>query len=56
MLHDPDPGDGLTWRRTPDSWSYSSPLEQIDHDNVHERESGAVPMVGFSLYELRHVE
>ena len=33
MLHDPAPGDWLTWRRTPDGWGYS-PLEQINRRNV----------------------
>ena len=33
MLHDPAPGDWLTWRRTLDGWGYS-PLDEIDRDNV----------------------
>ena len=39
MLHDPAPGDWLTWRRTLDSWGYS-PLDEINVDNV-----GALRMV-----------
>ena len=34
MLHDPPPGDWLSWRRTLDSQGYS-PLDQINKDNVH---------------------
>ncbi|HSM04647.1 MAG TPA: PQQ-binding-like beta-propeller repeat protein [Longimicrobiales bacterium] len=33
MLHTPDPGDWLSWRRTLDAWAYS-PLDEIDGDNV----------------------
>ena len=33
MLANPDPGEWLTWRRTPDGWGYS-PLDQINRDNV----------------------
>jgi len=35
MLHDPAPGDWLSWRRTADGWGYS-PLDEIDRTNVHE--------------------
>jgi alcohol dehydrogenase (cytochrome c) len=33
MLHDPPPGDWLSFRRTLDGWGYS-PLAQINRDNV----------------------
>jgi alcohol dehydrogenase (cytochrome c) len=35
MLQDPAPGDWLMWRRTLNSWGYSS-LRQIDRENVGE--------------------
>jgi len=33
MLQSPDPGDGVMWRRTLDSWGYST-LKQITRQNV----------------------
>jgi alcohol dehydrogenase (cytochrome c) len=33
MLHKPDPGDWLMWRRTLDGWGYS-PLDRINRGNV----------------------
>lgn len=33
MLHNPDPGDWINWRRTLDGWGYS-PLKQINTANV----------------------
>lgn len=37
MLHNPDPGDWLMWRRTLDGWGYS-PLNQVNARNVSELE------------------
>ena len=34
MLHDPPPGDWLSWRRTLDSQGYG-PLDQINKNNIH---------------------
>jgi len=33
MLQNPDPGDWLNWRRTPNGWAFS-PLDQINKGNV----------------------
>jgi alcohol dehydrogenase (cytochrome c) len=35
MLENPDPGEWLHWRRTPDGWGYS-PLDQINRTNANQ--------------------
>ncbi len=50
MLHSPDPGDWLSWRRTTDGWGYS-PLDQIDADNVAGLELVWQHPVGTGIHE-----